>query len=803
MKWILTILLLAISSWAQITNGSQPTYSNTTGTRWLQPPFIDVRNQPGATSDVQITNAIAALPSTGGKIQAFYTTAQTWAACPTWGSNPVHLELSAVTYTVAVGCSIPSNVTLEFTRGAMLSPANATTTTILGTIIAGRQQIFTNITAGLGTISFTASTRTTTLYPQWFGAKADGTTDDTAALQAASDVAGAATASTPGASIIDLGCGTYKLTSQWTIASSNGQHHVEVHGVNPLCTTINATVAASPATAIFLSKEKFVTALSGFTLHQAGTLHNGVGITMGGLTGAGTQTNGSTLENIIIDSFDTGLLTTDPGTASTSSEMVFTQMVLQNNNTGFVNSSQNGLDYVFIMVQMSNNTLGMNLADSGLTVLGGSGSTNGTDFQFLSGAAPPSVVKNYRSEVATTQCVSMAGDTNVSLEEFTCQGLTTPTAHTAITQGSAGLLEIKNSFIGGQIVETSRGSLSIKNSRIIDPNNTWSPTNQVVNMGPGFRINSTVICSTAGGGSLTTTCPHYSVTNTYVTDAAIAIQYQISSAIGWMSTGVSSGSALAVPTTPSIQGPTLAVSGNAITVTAYVHHVGAGLIKNISLLTNATYPLEGSVNWELNCVQLVADAAYTTDLTGNIAVAVTATVNQVITWCLDPLTVKWYPSADNFHLQGGTWQVPGTIGSTTPNTGAFTTVSATGQVTSTLATGTAPLVIASTTTVPNLTISNHPKVQACGTTSTCSATAMTSGQIVQGSAALVSGTPSAVTITAISPAFTSTATYNCTATEITNPANNLLSVTKVSGSSITITGPNTLTDVVGFICVGN
>lgn len=120
-----------------------------------------------------------------------------------------------------------------------------------------------------------------------------------------------------------------------------------------------------------------------------------------------------------------------------------------------------------------------------------------------------------------------------------------------------------------------------------------------------------------------------------------------------------------------------------------------------------------------------------------------------------------------------------------------------------VATGTAPLVVSSTTTVPNLTVSNHPKVQACGTTSTCSATAMTSGQIVQGSAALVSGTPSTVTITGISPAFTSTATYNCTATEITNPANNLLSVAKVSGSSITITGPNTLTDVVGFICAGN
>lgn len=53
-------------------------------------------------------------------------------------------------------------------------------------------------------------------------------------------------------------------------------------------------------------------------------------------------------------------------------------------------------------------------------------------------------------------------------------------------------------------------------------------------------------------------------------------------------------------------------------------------------------------------------------------------------------------------LLGGTWAIPGTIGSTTANSGAFTTVSATGQITSTLASGTAPFVVASTTVVSNL-----------------------------------------------------------------------------------------------------
>ena len=50
------------------------------------------------------------------------------------------------------------------------------------------------------------------------------------------------------------------------------------------------------------------------------------------------------------------------------------------------------------------------------------------------------------------------------------------------------------------------------------------------------------------------------------------------------------------------------------------------------------------------------------------------------------------------------WATPGTIGSTTPNTGAFTTLSATGQITSTLGTGTAPFSVASTTIVPSLNV---------------------------------------------------------------------------------------------------
>lgn len=55
-------------------------------------------------------------------------------------------------------------------------------------------------------------------------------------------------------------------------------------------------------------------------------------------------------------------------------------------------------------------------------------------------------------------------------------------------------------------------------------------------------------------------------------------------------------------------------------------------------------------------------------------------------------------------LDGADFASPNPIGAVTPTTGAFTTLSASGQITSTVATGTIPLVIGSTTPVPNLTV---------------------------------------------------------------------------------------------------
>lgn len=98
------------------------------------------------------------------------------------------------------------------------------------------------------------------------------------------------------------------------------------------------------------------------------------------------------------------------------------------------------------------------------------------------------------------------------------------------------------------------------------------------------------------------------------------------------------------------------------------------------------------------------------------------------------------------YLGGYTWANPIGIGTGAPSTGAFTTLSATGAITSTLSTGTAPFTVASTTNVANLNASSlggatfaAPGAIGGGTPSSGAFTTLSAtGQITS---TLASGTP--------------------------------------------------------------
>ncbi len=117
---------------------------------------------------------------------------------------------------------------------------------------------------------------------------------------------------------------------------------------------------------------------------------------------------------------------------------------------------------------------------------------------------------------------------------------------------------------------------------------------------------------------------------------------------------------------------------------------------NASSLSGATFAAPGAIG-----SGTPSTGAFTT-------LSATGAITSTLSTGTAPFTVASTTVVGNLNvsqLLGSTWAAPGTIGSGTPSTGAFTTLSATGVITSTLSTGTAPFTVASTTNVANLNAS--------------------------------------------------------------------------------------------------
>ena len=151
-------------------------------------------------------DAVIATNVQGGNLGAIEQSAGTEAALRSIitnaGSNPVTITIYDDIPIVAADLIIPSNVHLNFKDNGRLSPIDGITLTVEGSVSAGPWQIFgVNGTIELYNQVFT--------YPEWFGAKHDGITDDTIALQKCAD-------STKEGTIV-LGIGEYIVNGQITI----------------------------------------------------------------------------------------------------------------------------------------------------------------------------------------------------------------------------------------------------------------------------------------------------------------------------------------------------------------------------------------------------------------------------------------------------------------------------------------------------------------------------------------------------------------------------------------------------------
>lgn len=80
--------------------------------------------------------------------------------------------------------TIPANITLDNSHGSGIKINSGQTLTIVGPVVSPPRLLFSNATAGLGTVVFSGNKSLTEVYPQWWGAVGDNATDNTAAFQA-------------------------------------------------------------------------------------------------------------------------------------------------------------------------------------------------------------------------------------------------------------------------------------------------------------------------------------------------------------------------------------------------------------------------------------------------------------------------------------------------------------------------------------------------------------------------------------------------------------------------------------------
>jgi len=526
-----------------------------------------------------------------------------------------------------------------------------------------------NFVSGIvnGTISFAGNKVVREFYPEWWGAVKDGVANDLLPLQAATDavrLAGGGSAGGGGGWLV-LGAGTYNIGSgQWQISSNIDQNNISVRGAGILSTTI---VSSNPTTsAIYLQHDKYVH-LQGFALNQVGTPKTGIGIAMGG-PGGGTQTDGCVLEDISISNFNWGI-NTEGTNGGTSSEITYINLVLANNTNGFRSADSNSLNHTFINLQISSNTIGVNATTTGVNVFGGAASANGDDFIF--NGNNNRTVTAFRSETVVNTFVTLtSGD--LSITNCLVTGLANTDTHNAIVF-NGGRLGIHESWIAGQISmgpaqtrQTDGNEITIEDSTIFDGNNTYSYTSQPAGMGPGFRFSTGL---NAGGRFASRNNFHYGAGNVNLG--------QWPSGEGYIMSSQGSTATFAYIQYKSIGGVLTPGAGtgtpaNTIQPTAYIHHIGAGLVKTIDA-AGGQAGLGGGV-LPFRCFQAIADAAYTTDTSDNVSLALTAVVGQKIEWCYDLVTTKWYPS----NIFNPT--APGDIGGGTAAAGTFTTVTATGSI---------------------------------------------------------------------------------------------------------------------------
>ena len=164
------------------------------------------------------------------------------------------------------------------------------------------------------------------------------------------------------------------------------------------------------------------------------------------------------------------------------------------------------------------------------------------------------------------------------------------------------------------------------------------------------------------------------------------------------------------------------------------------------------------------------------------------TVTSTIATGTAPFTVASTTNVANLNassLNGATFAAPGPLGSTTASTGAHTTLTCSGQITSTVAGGTAPFVITSTTNVANLNASSLNGATFAAPGAIGGTTAGSGAFTTLSASSTVSGTGFSNYL-ASPPAIGGTAPAAITGTTVSDSAGNLRTIVQNSQGTYTL-----------------
>lgn len=311
-----------------------------------------------------------------------------------------------------------------------------------------------------------------------YGVVGDGTTDDTAAMQALFDAAEALSAAIVFVNI----AGDIKLTSTLVLNDTTTATHVSIEGMSEVVTRLRWAGATS-GTCLKISKNNF------FVLARIGVLNavaegTSIGIDLTGPAEVGTQTHVGTFDHVAVTGFHVGIAAGHYTNYATS-EMVYRHLSLAGCGTGWANGSLNTLNHQFEMLAISSCGIGLDISSGNAYIDGGAASNNLIDFK-ISNSGMTCEIANFRSEgAARTRFLVQSASDFQAIRIVGCmvvdKGASAIAIEASITKAS---LLIEDSLFAGKInltnVASSFSSFSMHrcivfgDTAIYEPAGVWS-----------------------------------------------------------------------------------------------------------------------------------------------------------------------------------------------------------------------------------------------------------------------------------------------------------------------------------------